>query len=226
MEKIQSEKIVKEFLDPLSKKVVKREKKLKIYEKYSVTEKELFKEADRIIKKRNKKEELMEKKKQELLEKEKYPKNYIPKNNVIEELDSHYYDKTVSDCVELDNNEIRRIFNTYDKSSIGLVKKNEIQYIFLDIKNVLSKSIVINEKKFIDLMLDFYAKSKETCTVSDIKKCFNNILHDSKSNTNSKYKILPDLVYLGALAFKDSNFSPGKNTFTFSYKYFNKRQQK
>jgi hypothetical protein len=112
-----------------------------------------------------------------------------------------YYDKSVPDCVELDNNEIRRVFSTYDKTNIGLIKRNEVQFLFLDIKNILSKTMIINEKKFLDQMLDFYSKAKETCTLSDVKKCFNKILHDYKSDTLNKIKVIPDLVYLKNLAF-------------------------
>jgi hypothetical protein len=53
IEKIKSDKIVKEYMDPLLKKNnTKKEKKLKVYEKFSVTEKELFNEAKRIEKRK------------------------------------------------------------------------------------------------------------------------------------------------------------------------------
>lgn len=174
---------------------------MKVYEKFSDTENDLFREAERILLRNKKNEEIKQKKITELLDKEKYPKGYIPKNEVIEKLDSVYYDKSVPDCVELDNNEIRRVFSTYDKTNIGLIKKNEIQFLFLDLKNILSKTLIINEKKFLDQMLDFYSKAKETCTLSDVKKCFNIILHDYKSDTLKKIKVIPDLVYLKGLAF-------------------------
>lgn len=47
-EKINCEKIVKEFQDPLSKKVVIRPKKIKIFENFSRIEKDLFNEAKEI----------------------------------------------------------------------------------------------------------------------------------------------------------------------------------
>jgi hypothetical protein len=157
-------------------------------------------------------DEFKEKKLSELLEKEKFPRNFIPKNNVMEKLDSVYYDKSLPDCVELDNNEIRRVFSTYDKTNLGLIKRNEIQFLFFDVKNILSKTSVINEKKFLDLMLDFYSKAKETCSLSDVKKCFNKILHDFKSDTDNKSRVIPDLVYLKNLAFgKISEDSPNKD---------------
>lgn len=54
MEKIKSAQIVKEFTDPLSKKHVKRVKRPKVSENFSVTEKELFIEAENILKYRKK----------------------------------------------------------------------------------------------------------------------------------------------------------------------------
>ena len=179
-------------------------KRLKVYENFSITEKELFREAERILKREKKKEENNKKRQLELIDKEKFPKSYIPKNNIIERLESANYDKNIPDCLELETNDIRRIFNTYDKTNIGLIKKNEIQFVFLDIKNVLSKTITINEKKFLDLMLDFYAKSKETCSISEIKKCFGNILHNHHSESVKKSKLIPDLVYLKGIAFDSS----------------------
>src|SRR5690606_19835614 len=93
------------------------------------------------------------------------------------------YDKSLPDCQELDSNEMMRIFNKYDRANIGLINKSEIQFLFFDIKNNLMKTMDINEKKFIDNMLDFYAKANETCTVTDIKKCFSRILYDTRSNS-------------------------------------------
>ncbi len=97
---------------------------MKVYEKFSDTENDLFREAERILLRNKKNEEIKQKKITELLDKENYPKGYIPKNEIIEKLDSVYYDKSVPDCIELDNNEIRRVFSTYDKTNIGLIKKN------------------------------------------------------------------------------------------------------
>ena len=52
IERIKAEKIVKEFNDPLSKKHVKRPKRLKVYENFSLIEKNLFNEANQILNKR------------------------------------------------------------------------------------------------------------------------------------------------------------------------------
>jgi hypothetical protein len=198
-------KIVKEFFDPLSKKPGARVKKLKVYEKYSVTEKLLFKEAENIILSRKRDEENKEKQVMELQDREKFPKNFIPKNEVINKIDAQYYDTSQPDCSELDTNEIRRVFGTYDRANLGIIKKNEIQYLFNDIKNILSRSLFINEKKFISLMLDFYARSGELCSISEVKKCFSKILHDYNSNSHSKMKMIPDLVYLRKLAFENED---------------------
>jgi hypothetical protein len=56
-EKIRCEKIVKEYLDPLCKKPVKRTKRIKIFENFSKIEKKLFKEAEEIVS-RNEKNEM------------------------------------------------------------------------------------------------------------------------------------------------------------------------
>lgn len=66
-ERIKSENVVKEFNDPLSKKQVKREKKLKVSEAYSITERELFQEAETILKRRKHLEEEKERREKELV---------------------------------------------------------------------------------------------------------------------------------------------------------------
>lgn len=47
-EKIKCEKVVKEFLDPLSKKPVEKKKRVKIFENFSKIERDLFNEAEQI----------------------------------------------------------------------------------------------------------------------------------------------------------------------------------
>jgi hypothetical protein len=113
---------------------------------------------------------------------EQFPRKYIPNNATIIKNFEKYYDKLQPDCPELDTNEIRRIFNKYDKCNLGLINKNQIQFLFFDIKNILERNQNISEKKFIDNMLDFYSKTGDSTSVSDIKKCFSKILSDNKSN--------------------------------------------
>jgi len=67
LEKQKSEEVVKEFNDPLSKKNVKKTKKLKVSQAYSVTERELFSEAEHILKRRKQAEEDFKKKQQDLV---------------------------------------------------------------------------------------------------------------------------------------------------------------
>ena len=71
IERIKAEKIVKEYNDPLSKKHVKRPKKLKVYENFSSIEKSLFNEANQILNKRKKNEEIRQNILKEQIEREK-----------------------------------------------------------------------------------------------------------------------------------------------------------
>jgi hypothetical protein len=205
VERINSEGIVKEFLDPLSKKHVKREKKLKVYEKFSQTEKELFLEAKHIHKRRKSFEEKIKMKQEELINQEKYPKTFIPNNSIILQNYEKYYDKSLPDCFELDNDEIRRIFNSYDPSNLGMIKKNDIKHLFFEIKNSLIRSkIQVNEKKFINNMLIFYSNSADTCKISEIKKCFSKIIYNIHTNFIDNSKILPAITYLKNISQTDS----------------------
>ena len=169
-------------MDPLSKKETKGNFRNKVDENISIIEKEMFKEGEKILRNKKLKEAEKLKKQEEILEKEKVPTNYIPINITIKKLHERYYDKSIPTCPELDNNEVKLIFSKYDKSSMGIIQKSHIQFVFYDIKHFLSKINYINEKKFVDNFLDFYTKSKETCTIEEIKKCFGVILHEHRSN--------------------------------------------
>ena len=201
MEKMKCEQIVKEYNDPLSKKKVKRPKRLKVYEKFSTIEKELFDEVDNIIKKRELDEEENKKIQQELIEKEKYPKGYIPYNNIMAGNFEKYYNKNIVTCPELEDNEMDRLFNKYDISNTGKFKKGDIQLIFFDVKDLLSKrKIEFNENKLINEMLNFYASSGDFVTKEDIKKCYGKILHGFKANIIKDKVVVNNLDYLKKLS--------------------------
>jgi hypothetical protein len=201
MEKMKCEQIVKEYNDPLSKKKVKRPKRLKVYEKFSTIEKELFEEVDNIIKKRELDEEENKKIQQELIEKEKYPKGYIPYNNIMAGNFEKYYNKNIVTCPELEDNEMDRLFNKYDISNTGKFKKGDIQLIFFDVKDLLSKrKIEFNENKLINEMLNFYASSGDFVTKDDIKKCYGKILHGFKANIIKDKVVVTNLDYLKKLS--------------------------
>ena len=201
MEKMKCEQIVKEYNDPLSKKKVKRPKRLKVYEKFSTIEKELFDEVDNIIKKRELDEEENKKIQQELIEKEKYPKGYIPYNNIMAGNFEKYYNKNIVTCPELEDNEMDRLFNKYDISNTGKFKKGDIQLIFFDVKDLLSKrKIEFNENKLINEMLNFYASSGDFVTKDDIKKCYGKILHGFKANIIKDKVVVTNLDYLKKLS--------------------------
>jgi hypothetical protein len=201
MEKMKCEQIVKEYNDPLSKKKVKRPKRLKVYEKFSTIEKELFDEVDNIIKKRELDEEENKKIQQELIEKEKYPKGYIPYNNIMAGNFEKYYNKNIVTCPELEDNEMDRLFNKYDISNTGKFKKGDIQLIFFDVKDLLSKrKIEFNENKLINEMLNFYASSGDFVTKDDIKKCYGKILHGFKANIIKDKVVVNNLDYLKKLS--------------------------
>ena len=193
IEKIQAEDIVKEFHDPLSKYRKKdntngngnssnnkkpKTKKLKVYENYSTTEKELFQEARRIIQRDIMLKQEEERIQIEVIEREKYPDGYIPYNNIMSGNMEKYYDHKIAACPELDDNEMDRLFNKYDKDNTGKFKKQDIQLLFFDIKDLLEKrKVEFNENKLINHMLDFYANAGEFVTKDDIKKCYGKILH-------------------------------------------------
>ena len=89
----------------------------------------------------------------ELIEREKYPSNYIPYNKIMDENMSKYYNTKASLCTELDGNEMNRLFNRYDSTNTGIFRKDDIQMIFFDIKDLLQKKGVdINENKLINVM--------------------------------------------------------------------------
>lgn len=183
IERIKSEKIVKEYNDPLSKPHVKRVKQLKVYEKFSVTEKELFQEAKAIDKREVLKQIEKEKIQKEVIEREKYPDGYIPYNNIMSKNMEVYYNKKVALCPELEDNEMNRLFSKYDHNKTGMFKKDDIQILFFDIKDLLEKrGVEFNENKLINHMLDFYAKSDNLITKDDIQKCYGKILHQYKAN--------------------------------------------
>lgn len=129
------------------------------------------------------------KKNEEILENEKIPKNYIPINTTIQRLHDKYYDKRISSCPELDNYEVRKLFGKYDKANIGAIQKNHLKFLFNDIKNLLAKTLHINEKKFIDNFINFYFKSKESVSIEDVKKCFGVILHEHRSNIVCRFNL-------------------------------------
>jgi len=111
----------------------------------------------------------------------------------------------------LENNEIRRVFNFYDKEKIGFIKKSDVKFCFLDLKNALFQNkIELNEKLFINQMLDFYSKSSELAEIKAIKNVFYRLLYDKKSNQLNSDRIIPKMVYLGNLA-KASSTSEYKN---------------
>ena len=201
IERIKDEKIVKEYNDPLSKPPVKRVKRVKVYENYSLIEKNLFNEAKEILKKRKKNEEKKEKIQKELIEREIYPENYIPYNKIMYENMKKYYNTKVSLCTELDGNEMNRLFHRYDSTNTGIFRKDDIQMIFFEIRDLLiQKGIEINENKLINFMLDFYSQAEDFVTKDDIKNCYNKILHQYKANMLKDKIIISDLDYIKGIA--------------------------
>ena len=150
IERIKAEETVKVYNDPLSKKKIKRVKRPKVYENFSQTEKELFLQAKHILKREQKLEEEKEKINQEVIEREKYPDGYIPYNNIMSANMEKYYNKNIAACPELDDNEMNRLFNKYDKNNTGKFRKQDIQMLFFDIKDLLEKRKIEfnNEKNF------------------------------------------------------------------------------
>jgi hypothetical protein len=201
IERIKDEQIVKEYNDPLSKPPVKRTKRIKVYENFSSIEKSLFNEANQIMNKRKKNEEHKQKVQKELIEREKYPQNYIPYNKIMDENMKKYYNTKVSLCTELDGNEMNRLFHRYDSTNTGIFRKDDIQMIFFEIKDLLvQKGIDINENKLINFMLDFYSQAEDFVTKDDIKNCYNKILHQYKANMLKDKILISDLDYIKGIA--------------------------
>ena len=126
MEKIKAEKIVKEYNDPLSKKHIKRPKRVKVYENYSLIEKNLFNEANQILNKRKKDEKIRQDILKEQIEREKYPENYIPYNKIMDENMKKYYNTKQFVCNELEGNDVNRLFHRYDSTNTGIFRKKNL----------------------------------------------------------------------------------------------------
>jgi hypothetical protein len=190
MDRVKSAEIVREYMDPLSKKIIKREKKLKVYETFSTVERYLFQDAKGIIKRDIENEEKKIKWDREIFEKDRVPRNFLPLNKTFSKNVEKYIDTNLPDCVELDNNEVRRLIGYYDISKKGYVNKTNISNLFNDIKNLLLKQgILINEFKYNNELLNFYVTVEENCPIQSIKRCFNNILHNNWSEKVSLTKI-------------------------------------
>lgn len=201
IERIKDEEIVRVYNDPLSKKKVVRVKRPKVYENFSITEKELFLQAKHIIKRDKRLEEEKEKINQEVIEREQYPDGYIPYNNIMSSNMERYYNKNIAACPELDDNEMNRLFNKYDRNNTGKFKKDDIQMLFFDIKDLLEKrKVEFNENKLINQMLIFYAKAGDYVTKDDIKQCYGIILHQYKANMLKDKVLVSNLDYLKQLS--------------------------
>jgi len=152
------------------------------------------------------KEEEKQKKAQSITDKEKFPPKYAPLNkNVLKNIEKYYISDKDFKCKELENNEIRRIFNYYDKDSSGFVKKSDIKFVFLDIKTALfNNSIELNEKLFTNSMLEFYAKCSELVDIKEIIKIFYNLIFDDKNNMINEDKKMKDIEYLKNLTLSET----------------------
>ena len=112
-----------------------------------------------------------------------------------------YYNTKVSLCTELDGNEMNRLFHRYDSTNTGIFRKDDIQMIFFEIKDLLvQKGIEINENKLINFMLDFYSQADDFVTKNDIKNCYNKILHQYKANMLTDKILISDLDYIKGIA--------------------------
>ena len=112
-----------------------------------------------------------------------------------------YYNTKQFVCNELEGNDVNRLFHRYDSTNTGIFRKDDIQMIFFDIKDLLQqKGIEINENKLINFMLDFYSQAEEFVTKNDIKNCYNKILHQYKANMLNDKIIVTDLDYIKGIA--------------------------
>jgi len=85
------------------------------------------------------------KKKEAIVLKEKFDKDYMPlTRKVMENVEKYNINEKDFKCKELENNEIRRVFNFYDKEKIGFIKKSDVKFCFLDLKKTLFFKIKLN----------------------------------------------------------------------------------
>jgi len=90
----------------------------------------------------------------------------------------------MTECPELETNEIRRIFFYYDPRSTGFLQKKDIKYLLFEIKTTLENNKTqINEKVFVDKMLNFYHNSSDKISFLDVKVFFYEILNHIKPKT-------------------------------------------
>ena len=109
---------------------------------------------------------------------------------VLKNIEKYYISEKDFKCKELENNEIRRLFNYFDKGNYnlyldgtGFIKKSDIKFCFLDIRSALfNNKIELNDKLFANSMLEFYAKCSELVDIREIKKEFYKLLFYDKNN--------------------------------------------
>ena len=174
---------MKEFQDPLSKKKVKREKKLPVSQTFSETEKFLFNQTERILKIREKEAILAANKfEQNRKEKEKaigtVPLNNTVRNNRLNKLAAHSFD-----CPELETNAAFRILTLYVKKD-QTVDKNDIKVLFDDLVGYFrQEKIEIDTDLLFKNMLKLYAAVNERATLKEIKRTFYETLNFVKVRT-------------------------------------------
>ena len=91
-------------------------KNKKQYEKMSITEKEMFVEANEIYKERDRLARAAREKELEQLRERELKDFDLPHNREVEKNNTKYYREDSNECPELEINEIRRIFGFYDPS--------------------------------------------------------------------------------------------------------------
>lgn len=126
----------------------------------------------------------------------------IPLNNKVLSNIEKYYDKILPEAQELNNNEIRRLFNRYDEKGLGFIDKEDIQYLFLDVKNqLMKKDIRLNEKVFINKMLSFWTNSSGVCSIDSVKKCLSEIIQSDKDiEPKNNKRLISPLKYLKTIS--------------------------
>ena len=74
--------------------------------------------------------------------------------------------------------------NFYKIESTGFINKKDIRFLFFEIKEALAfRNHHLNEKLFMNKMLQFYTNSKELVPFKEMKLFFYELLNDIKPNT-------------------------------------------
>ena len=129
-------------------------KKKMIYEKASITEKEMFIEAGHILNNNKRLQNIQRIKEENQLKERTLTVEDMPHNKTYDVNMEKYYKEDCSNTPEIETDEIRRLFNFYNPKGDGYIKKKDLNYLFIDIKEILKENnLELKEKLFYNTLL-------------------------------------------------------------------------